>query len=139
MSAIVDYEYYSTVYMGSEADAASFPALNAHASRMIAAMARWQVTEDNFSELPSIIQTQYKLAICSQVDFLAINGLDSVNSTSGGGFTVGKVTVHGQTASGKGGAMSGSISPAAIMYLEQTGLMNPAVPVVGQGVGGCVC
>ena len=132
---IVDYTYYSNVYMGTEADNTSFPALCAHASRIVDSMARWQVTEENFSGFPGIVQTMYKLAVCSQIDFLAINGMDSVNSTGGGGFTVGKVTVREETGSGKSGAMSGSISPAAIMYLEQSGLMNPSVPVVE----GCVC
>ena len=136
MSAIVDFSYYSTVYMGTEADATSFPALNAHASRVIGAMARWQVDENNFSELPSLSQTLYKLAICSQIDFVAINGLESISS--GGesvGFSVGKVRVDGKSRSSVGGAMSASVSPAAVSYLEQTGLMNPAVPVGG----GCPC
>ena len=132
MSAIVDFTYYKDTYKGTEADSTSFPALNAHASRVIGMMTRWQVDEDNFDQLPSIIQTMYKLAICSQVDFLAINGVESI---SGGeeavGFTVGKVRVDGKAKSSLGGAMSASISPAAISYLEQTGLMNPAVPVVG--------
>lgn len=128
---IVDYTYYSTTYMGTEADDASFPTLYAHASRVVGAMARWQVTEDNFSDLPSFVQNLYKMALCAQVDFFAINGTDSVNSTGGGGFTVGKVTVHGNYYTGKAGAMSASISPAALMYLEQSGLMNPSVPVVG--------
>ena len=131
MSAIVDFTYYSTVYMGTEADATSFPALNAHASRVIASMTRWQVTDENFSELPSFIQTLYKLAICSQVDALAINGIDSLNSGEEVGFTVGKVRVDGKAKASAGGAMSANISPAAISYLEQSGLMNPAVPVVG--------
>lgn len=131
MSAIVDFAYYRDTYMGTEADSTSFPALYAHASRIVSVMTRWQVTEENFSELPSIVQTQYKLAICSQIDFLAINGVDSMNSgEGGGGFTVGKVTVHGNnSSSGKSGAMSASISPAATMYLEQTGLMYPGVGV----------
>ena len=133
MSAIVDYSYYTTVYQGNEADNTSFPALNAHASRMIAAMTRWQVTEENFSELPTLTQTQYRLAICSQIDFLSLNGMESINDTGGGGFTVGKVTVHGKASSGAGGAMSANISPAAVMYIEQSGLMNPAVPVIGGG------
>ena len=132
---IVDFEYYHTVYMGQEADEASFPALNAHAERIIGAMARWQVTESSFPSLPGIIQTMYKLAICSQVDFLSLNGIDSINSTGNGGFTVGKVTVRETAKTEAGGAMSGNISPEAIMYLEQSGLMNPAVPVViGGGV-----
>ena len=134
MSAIVDYQYYSSVYMGNEADQASFPALMAHAERMIASMARWRVNEENFSSLPAIIQTQYKLAICSQIDFLSLNGLESVNDSRGGGFTVGKVTVHANASSRSGGAMSGNISPASLLYLEQTGLMNPSVPVYGGGI-----
>lgn len=134
MSAIVDYAFYADVYMGTEADNASFPALYAHASRLIGAMTRWQVTEENFTEYPSIIQTQYKLAVCSQIDFLAINGTDAMNSgNGGGGFTVGKVTVHGNgNSSGKSGAMGAYMSPAAILYLEQTGLMYP-----GAGVAQC--
>lgn len=131
MSAIVDFAYYRDTYMGTEADSTSFPALYAHASRIIGALTRWQVTEEAFSEFPSIVKTQVQLAICSQIDFLAINGVDDMNSgAGGGGFTVGKVTVHGNnSSSGKGGAMSAYISPAAILYLEQTGLMYPGVGV----------
>jgi hypothetical protein len=136
MSAIVDFQYYSETYVGTEADAASFPALNAHASRVIASMTRWQVDETNISDFPSLIQTLYKLAICSQVDFLAANGIESIyDGEDSVGFSVGKVRVDGKNKASAGGAMSASISPAAVSYLEQTGLMNPAVPVVG----GCVC
>lgn len=131
MSEIVDFAYYRDTYMGTEADSTSFPALYAHASRIIGALTRWQVTEEAFPEFPSIVKTQVQLAICSQIDFLAINGVDDMNSgAGGGGFTVGKVTVHGNnSSSGKSGAMSAYISPAAILYLEQTGLMYPGVGV----------
>lgn len=136
MSAIVDYAYYGSVYKGTEADQASFPALYAHASRVIGSMTRWQVDENNFAELPSFVQTLYKLAICSQVDYLAVNGIESLfDGESAVGFSVGKVRVDGKTKTSAGGAMSASISPAAISYLEQSGLMNPAVPVMG----GFVC
>ena len=132
MSAIVDFQYYTGTYMGSEADEASFPALNAHASRVIANMTRWQVDETTIDELPSLVQTLYRLAVCSQIDFLAINGVDSLSDGEGSvGFTVGKVRVDGKNKTSAGGAMSASVSPAAISYLEQTGLMNPAVPVAG--------
>ena len=135
MSAIVDFNFYSTVYMGKEADATSFPALNAHASRVIDSMARWQVNPENFDTFPSLVQTLYKLAVCSQVDFLAINGIDSMSTGEEVGFTVGKVKVDGKAKANAGGAMSANISPAALLYLEQSGLMNPAVPVAGC----CVC
>ena len=136
---IVDFTYYSTVYMGQEADQTSFPALCAHASRIIAAMTRWQVDETNISEFPGIVQTMYRLAICCQIDFFALNGLDSVAGNDGRGFTVGKVSISGRSGSDivKKGAMANNISPMAIMYLEQSGLMNPQVntapdmPMVG--------
>ena len=76
---------------------------------------------------PTIVQTLYKKAVCAQVDFLSINGMDSLNETATGGFTVGKVTVQGK-ASETGGKLQESVSPLAISYLEQTGLMNPNVP-----------
>ncbi len=128
---VIDFTFYITEYMGQDADDASFPVFLAHAKRIVDAMCRWQVTEENFSGLPAHVQKMYQFAICAQIDFLALNGLESINSTSNNGFTVGKVTVHGSYYAGKSGAMSMSISPAALMYLEQSGLMNPAVPVVG--------
>jgi hypothetical protein len=131
MSAIVDFAYYTGTYMGTEANEASFPALYAHASRVVGAMTRWQVTEENFATFPAFVQTLYKLALCAQVDTLAINGVESLNTIGGVGFTVGKVRVDGYASARTGGAMSASVSPAAVAYLEQTGLLYPAVPVVG--------
>lgn len=130
MSAIVDFTYYSSVYMGTEADQASFPALNAHASRVIGAMTRWQVDETTIDRLPSFIQTLYRLAVCSQIDYLAANGIESLyDGEETVGFSVGKVRVDGKAKASAGGAMSASISPAAVSYLEQSGLMYPGIPV----------
>ena len=133
MSAIVDYEYYSTVYMGSEADEASFPALCARAEDVIGAMVRWQ---DPAAFTPFQL-TLYKKAVCAQVDFFAVNGLDSVAGGTDRGFTVGKVSISGKSGSdlARKGSMADSLSNLVLMYLEQSGLLNPAVPVVG----GCVC
>lgn len=137
MSAIVDFEYYSTVYKGTEADAASFPALCARASDVVGSIARWQVTADNIGTYPELVQTLYKKAICAQVDFFSVNGLDSVAGGTDRGFTVGKVSINGKSGSdlGRKGSMADSLSNLVLMYLEQSGLLNPAVPVVG----GCVC
>ena len=130
MSAIVDFSFYSTVYMGSEATDASFPALCARAEDIVGAMTRWQVTEDNIDQYPALVQTLYRKAVCAQADFFAVNGLDSALLSAGvdNGFTVGKVSVHGRSGMTAAGAMSGNIAPMAVAYLEQTGLMNPAVP-----------
>lgn len=135
--AIVDAAYYFTVYMGQEAAECDFPALEARAEDVVGAMTRWQVTADTFADLPPFVRTLVKKAICAQVDFFAVNGLDSVAGDSGRGFTVGKVSVSGKSGGDivRKGAMAGSVSPMALLYLEQSGLMNPAVPVAG----GCVC
>ena len=124
---VVDYTFYTTVYGGTDATAQTFPALCARASDVIGAVTHW-VDDATIAKLPVLHQTLYKKAICAQVDFLSINGTDSLNETETSGFTVGKVTVHGKSADKSGGKLSESISPLAIAYLEQTGLMNPQVP-----------
>ena len=126
---VVDWTFYSTVYGGRDADQASFPALCARASDVIGAVTHW-VDDATILSLPALIQMLYKKAVCAQVDFLAINGIDSLNEADSAGFTVGKVTVHEKASGGNGGALSESISPLAIAYLEQTGLMNPQVPTL---------
>ena len=123
---LVDFTFYANVYKGNDADSESFPNLCARASDVIGAVTHW-VDDATIMTLPEMIQTLYKKAVCAQVDFLCINGMDSLNETETGGFTVGKVTVHGK-AKESGGRMSEMISPLAIGYLEQTGLMNPQVP-----------
>ena len=126
---IVGFEFYETGYKGNEVENTSFPALCARAVDIIGAVTHWAVNAENLSNLPPLHQMLYKKAVCAQIDFLAINGTDSINETGNGGFTVGKVTVHGK-ASANGGRMSESISPMAISYLEQTGLMNPQIPTI---------
>ena len=130
MGAIVDYQFYTDTYMGTEADEASFPALSARAEDVIGAMTRWAITADTLANYPIFTQTLYKKAICAQTDFFAVNGLDSVMISAGAdnGFTVGKVSVHGKSGAAISGGMSGNVAPMAQMYLEQTGLLNPAVP-----------
>ena len=126
---MVDYTFYTTVYGGTDADQASFPALCARASDVIGAVTHW-ADDAVIAAMPEPLQTLYKKAVCAQVDFLAINGTDSLNETSSAGFTVGKVTVHARSANSCGGKMSEMISPLAIFYLEQTGLMNPQIPTL---------
>ena len=129
---VVDYTFYSSVYMG-DAEQSAFPLLNARASDVIGALTGWAIDCSTISKYPATIQTLYKKAVCAQIDFFYLNGVEIVNDSGNGGFTVGKVTVHGKgTSYGKakdtGGAMSESVSPMAIAYLERTGLMNPQVP-----------
>lgn len=125
---VVDYSFYTEVYGGTDVEQASFPALCARASDVIGAVTHW-VDDATIAKLPALLQTLYKKAICAQIDFFALNGTDVVNESGNAGFTVGKVTVHGKS-NASGGKMVDSISPLAISYLEQTGLMNPQVPCI---------
>ena len=126
---VVDWSFYSTVYGGTDATEQTFPALCARASDVVGAVTHW-VDDATIITLPELIQTLFKKAVCAQVDFLAVNGVDSLSETDSGGFTVGKVTVH-EKAKGAGGKISESVAPLAVAYLEQTGLMNPQVPTFG--------
>ena len=130
--AIVDAAYYTTVYQGKEAAECDFAALEARAEDVIGAMTRWKATADTIASLPSFQVTLVKKAICAQVDFFAVNGLDSVAGGNDRGFTVGKVSISGKSGSDlvRKGAMADNIAPMAIMYLEQSGLMNPQVATV---------
>jgi len=125
---VVDFTFYSTVYKGSEADATSFPALDVRAEDVIGAITRWAVDETTIQNLPVFVQTLYKKAVCAEIDFVAINGSDSITAGSGEGFTVGKVHVDGK--SGISASKANSVSPLALQYLEQTGLLYPGVPAV---------
>jgi hypothetical protein len=100
-------------------------------------MTRWQATADTIASLTPFQVTLVKKAICAQVDFFAVNGLEAVAGGTGQGFTVGKVSISGKSGSelSNRGAMADNISPMVIMYLEQSGLINPSVPVLG----GCIC
>ena len=137
--AIVDAAYYTTVYLGQEAPECDFAALEARAEDVIGAMTRWKATADTIAGLPPFQVTLVKKAICAQVDFFAVNGLDAVAGGNDRGFTVGKVSVSGKSGSElvRKGAMADNIAPMAVMYLEQSGLMNPQVatapdmPMVG--------
>ena len=135
--AIVDWTYYANVYHGTEATTDNFAALESRAEDVIGAMTRWQATEDTVASLPLMIHVLVKKAVCAQIDYFAVNGLDSVAGGNERGWTVGKVSIHSKDTQNmigayKAGAMAEHISPMALMYLEQTGLMNPQVETFPQ-------
>lgn len=123
--AVVDYEYYTSTYIGDPAvTEADFPRMEARAEDIINQLIRYK-------DVPAMWQDAYKSAICAQIDYYAIYGIDlAAGGIASAGFTVGKVSVSGPSGAGMTGAAS-MVAPAARAYLEQTGLMNPSVPVSG--------
>ena len=123
--AVVDYEYYTSTYIGDPAvTEAAFPRLEARAEDAVNALIR-------FRAVPAQWETLYKKAICAQVEYYAIYGIEAASAgLMENSFTVGKVSVTGGGAAARSGGAS-MIAPQAVAYLEQTGLLNPAVPVAG--------
>lgn len=123
--AIVSYEYYTTSYMGEPISSEDFPRYDLRAESIIQQITKGATK--GFENFPEDIKEAIQNAICAQIEYFNIYGLDvAISGRTGGGFTVGKVSVT-NGAQVKTGASS-IICPAAIGYLEQTGLLNPQVP-----------
>lgn len=123
--AIVTYEYYNNTYYGEPIAQAAFPRYELRAEELIASITRGA----DYDSLPSAFQTAYKKAICAQVEYYVLQGINVATegaSTGDASYTIGKISV-GRGGSGSSAAASGGysmIAPAARGYLEQTGLLS---------------
>lgn len=123
--AAVTFDFFANTYCGDPAvTEAAFPRLEARAEDAVNALIR-------FRAVPPQLEVLYQKAICAQIDYYAIYGIESASAgLMENSFTVGKVSVTGGGAAARSGGAS-MIAPQAVAYLEQTGLLNPAVPVAG--------
>lgn len=123
--AIVSETYYSQTYFGEPVAAADFPRFDARAEEIIAQITHGQASESNFWALSSAFQELVKKAICAQIEYYAINGIELASAgRMSSSFSVGKVSASGgQLPTGR----ASMVCPAAISFLEQTGLLNPQV------------
>lgn len=125
--AIVSYEYYTNTYLGEPVSEADFPRYDLRAESVIKSITKGQT--DGFASMPASMQEAVQNAICAQIEYFSICGTDiAITGKQSGGFTVGKVSIS-DSAGVKAGA-SAMVCPAAIAYLEQTGLLNPAVATI---------
>ena len=133
--AIVDLNYYNNIYFGETIATADFPRYERRAEDLINTVTRGQypimLDKLGTSTAATALTNAYKNAICAQIEYFKASGLLSVTTgTSGDSFTVGKVSVNkgnnGATFSNRGTAL---LSPLAMSYLEQTGLLGRAVGV----------
>lgn len=132
--ALICHACYTSVYQGEPVDEADFPALARRAEDAVGALTGFQVTEDNFDQLPPIVRTLYRKAICAQIEYLNEIGPNAAiigQTGTASGFTVGKVHVGGTSGQKAASAAGVLIAPAAIAYLEQTGLLFRHVNVLG--------
>ena len=123
--AAVSYEFFKATYVGDQSvTETDFPRLEARAEDAVNALIR-------FRAVPAQFETLYQKAICAQIDYYSVYGIEAASAgLMENSFTVGKVSVTGGGASARSGGAS-MIAPQAVAYLEQTGLLNPAVPVAG--------
>ena len=122
--SIVSYEYYTSSYMGELIPEAEFPRYDLRAESIIQNITRGATK--HFDQMPEEIQGAVKNAICALIEYFSYFGTDvAISGRTGGGFTVGKVSVS-NGAQVKTGASS-MVCPAALAFLEQTGLLNPQV------------
>ena len=123
--AAVTFDFYMNTYRGDPAVTESaFQRLEARAEDAVNALIRYRA-------VPAQLEALYQKAICAQIDYYAIYGIEAASAgLMENSFTVGKVSVTGGGAAARSGGAS-MIAPQAVAYLEQTGLLNPAVPVAG--------
>lgn len=127
--AIVTLEYYQGAYLGETIAANEFPRAEARAERLITQITHGRAAD--YAALPAFQQTAIQDAICAQIEYYALNGVDiSISGETSSGWTVGKVRVDGGNKNKATGAVS-MVCPAAIAALEQTGLLNGQVQTLG--------
>ena len=122
--AIVSYEYYTNTYLGESVAQTDFPRYDSRAEMVIRNITKGAT--DRFNDMAQEVQEAVKNAICAQIEYFNIYGVEvAVTGRTGGSFTVGKVSVSNGNEV-KTGASS-MVCPLALAFLEQTGLLNPAV------------
>ena len=130
--AYISYQEFAEIY-GQRVPEDEFPMYAENASDMIDVATRYVIAQCGGLEgLPPVVQSMVKKAAAAQVLYLSQNGIDTVmTGQTGQGFTVGKVHLDGVSAASGGAGNSAAqsmISPAATVFLEQTGLMGRSVP-----------
>ena len=129
--ALVTLEYYSDTFLGEPVAADEFPRYELRAEELILSLIR--MNETKAATLTADTLTAVKKAICAQIEYFQEYGVGVAvyGKEAGGGFTVGKVSVNNGSSTAAASGARSIIAPAVYIYLEQTGLLNPAVPVVG--------
>lgn len=130
--ALVTLEYYQETFLGEPVAAEDFPRMELRAEELILGLIN--LTEAEVGSLGEDLQTAIRKATCAQVEYFQEYGIGVAvyGKEAGGGFTVGKVSVHAGSGSGAATGARSMIAPAVYVYLERTGLLNPSVETAGE-------
>lgn len=128
--AIVTESYYKNTYLGEPIATADFPRAEARAERLITEITHGRAA--NYAALPLFQQNAIQTAICAQIEYYAVYGVEvSISGKTADGWTVGKVRVDKSSGGSATGAAT-MVCPSAIAALEQTGLLNPQIPTLDE-------
>ena len=127
--AYADYSFYADEYVGDAVTEAEWPLYSARASQLVDMLTRYQVQKQGLDSFPAFVQAQVKLAVCAQADYFSYMGIDlATTGRAGTGFTVGNVSVRYGSENAQSAYSAGvSVAPAALGFLEQTGLLSREV------------
>ena len=131
--AYIDAEYYNNTYKGVDAGD-DLDRYIERASDLVDQVTGYKIRD--FEALPPFIQEQVKKATAAQVEFYVLNGgpegVDgndgSLNQVAIGSFEYQTGRMGQQTPAGK---QEHRVAPAALAYLEPTGLLYRGVRVYG--------
>lgn len=129
--ALVTQAFYADTYLGEPIAAADFPRLDARAEDLILGLIK--KTEAQAEALAAPVLLLIRKAVCAQIEYLNEYGIGVAvyGKEAGGGFTVGKVSVHEGSGDAAASGARSMIAPAVYVYLEQTGLLYPGIPAFG--------
>lgn len=127
--AYIDWGYFTNSYYGVGVTETNFTRFEARAEELIDQQTRFVVKKKGLTSFPNDVQELIKKAVCSQVEYYGEYGLNVGFGAEDTGFTVGKVSVQAPNQGTLGDRVKHLISPRALGYLEQTGLLNRSVTV----------
>lgn len=124
---LVTFAYYNDVYMGEPVPEADFARYEMRSEDLVLGLINMSAT--GVALLDENTATAVKKAICCQVEYLFEygTGVAVYGKEAGGGFTVGKVSVNNGSSTAAAAGARSMIAPGVYVYLERTGLLNPAV------------
>ena len=124
---LVTLEYYNSIYLGEPVPLDDFPRLELRAEEQILGLIGMSAT--NVALLDDETKTLVEKAVCCEIEYLYEYGVGVAvyGKEAGGGFTVGKVSVNNGSATKAAAGAKSMIAPGVYVYLERTGLLNPAV------------
>lgn len=129
---LVNLEYYNNIYLGEPIPETDFPRYEMRSEDLILGLIGMSAT--NVALLDEETQTAVNKAVCCEIEYLYEYGVGVAvyGKEAGGGFTVGKVSVNNGSATKAAAGAKSMIAPGVYVYLERTGLLNPAVATAAE-------